>query len=273
MKTPGAHCRAAVRRIIAVGLALAMLANPAGARQSTGHDAPLVAAASDLQFALTDIAAAFQRDTGQRVRLAFGSSGNFARQIRQGAPFQLYLSADEDYVLSLARDGFTRGDGVLYAIGRVVLIVPDNSSLRPDGSLVSLAEALREGSIRRFAIANPTHAPYGKRAEEVLRRQGLWDAIEPRLVFAENVSQAAQFALSGSAAGGIVAYSLALAPKVKSRGRFELIPEEWHSPLRQSMALLTNAGPVAEEFFAYLQRAEARRVLESYGFALPSSLE
>lgn len=262
-----------LRIIVAAGFVLASLAQPAGAQQPVGNDEPIVAAASDLQFALKDIAAAFQRETGQRVRLSFGSSGNFARQIRQGAPFQLYLSADEDYVLSLARDGFTRGEGVLYGIGRVVLIVPDNSPLRADGSLESLAEALRDGSVQRFAIANPTHAPYGKRAEEVLRRKGVWDAIKPRLVFGENVSQAAQFALTGSTAGGIIAYSLALAPEVNSRGRFELIPEEWHSPLRQRMALLKNAGPVAEQFFAYLQRAEARRLFESYGFALPSSTE
>jgi molybdate transport system substrate-binding protein len=251
----------------------AVIALAADARQPATANSPVVAAASDLQFAIEEIAEAFSRETGHRVRLSFGSSGNFARQLRQGAPFELYLSADEDYVLDLARDGFTRDQGVLYAIGRIVLMTPHGSTLEPDGSLETLATALRQGRISRFAIANPEHAPYGKRAQEALQHKGLWEAVEPRLVLGENVSQAAQFAASGNAQGGIIAYSLALAPRVAALGNFELIPAGWHSPLRQRMVLLKDAGPVAESFYRYLQQPAARQILERYGFVLPGDPE
>lgn len=241
---------------------------------STHADAgkPIIAAASDLQFALEDIVERFARDTGHEVRLVFGSSGNFARQIRQGAPYALFLSADEDYALNLAREGFTRDQGALYGVGRIGMIVPHNSTLDADGSLETLADALARGEITRFSIANPNHAPYGKRAEEALRRKGLWESLQPHLVLGENVSQAAQFAASGNAQGGIIAYSLAIAPAVSARGRFELIPANWHSPLRQRMVLLQGAGPVAESFYRYMQQAPARQLLERYGFKLPGEV-
>jgi len=231
--------------------------------------APVVAAASDLQFALEEIAGAFEKETGQRVKLAFGSSGNFTRQIRQGAPFQLFLSADEQYVLDLAREGHAKDEGKLYAIGHIVIFVPHGSPLEPDGTLADLEAALRDGRLRKFAIANPEHAPYGKRAEEALRRRGLWEKIKDRLVLGENISQTAQFASSPSTQGGIIAYSLALSPKVSATGRFGLIPSDWHAPVRQRMALLRNAGPAAEAFYAFLQREPARAILARYGFEVP----
>jgi molybdate transport system substrate-binding protein len=233
------------------------------------EELPTIAGAADLQFALTDVAKAFEAETGLEVKLAFGSSGNFARQIRQGAPFEMYLSADENYVLELNKDGFTRDDGALYAVGRIVIIVPHGSPLESDGTLENLRAALKDGRVQKFAIANPEHAPYGRRAEEALRHAGLWEAIEDRLVLGENVSQAAQFATSGSTQGGIIAYSLALSPKVSALGRFELIPAEWHEPLRQRMVLLENAGATAERFFAFLQEPAARAIMRQYGFVLP----
>lgn len=234
-----------------------------------GTDEPVIAAASDLQFALGDIAAAFEETTGRSVKLAFGSSGSFARQIRQGAPFQMYLSADERYVRDLAQAGLTRGEGALYAVGRIAIIVPHGSPLKADGTLDDLAAALDDDRITRFAIANPEHAPYGQRAEQVLRHKGLWERIRPKLVFGENVSQAAQFATSANAQGGIVAYSIALAPRVSAMGEFALIPDDRHSPLRQRMVLLKTAGPVAERFYSYVQEPEARAVFRNYGFLLP----
>jgi molybdate transport system substrate-binding protein len=246
-------------------LLAALLAFAPAARANT----PVIAAASDLQFALADIAEAFQAETGQRVELAFGSSGNFARQIRQGAPYQMYLSADERFVLDLHSDGFTRDEGALYALGRIVIFTPHGSPLEADGNLDDLAAALVEGRVTRFAIANPEHAPYGMAAEQALRHRGLWDAITPTLVLGENVSQAAQFAATGNTQGGIIAYSLALSPRVAARGAFDLIPEAWHAPLRQRMALLDNAGPVAERFYGYLQAPPARDVLRRFGFELP----
>jgi molybdate transport system substrate-binding protein len=239
------------------------------AAPASADDSPVVAAAADLQFALTEVAEAFQAATGQEVKLAFGSSGNFARQIRQGGPFELYFSADERYVLDLARDGLVRDEGAIYAVGRIVLMVPHASPLRPDGTLDDLAAALDDGRLTRFAIANPEHAPYGRRAEEALRHRGLWDAIAPKLVFGENVSQAAQFALSGSTQGGIIAYSLALAPEVSAQGSFELIPADWHQPLRQRMALLRGSGLVAAQFYDFAQSPAARTIFRRFGVVLP----
>jgi molybdate transport system substrate-binding protein len=233
------------------------------------QEAPVVAAAADLQFALTDVAQAFKAETGREVRLTFGSSGNFYRQIRQGAPFQMFLSADEHFVLDLAAEGLTSDEGTIYAVGRIVLVAPHDSPLKPDSDLADLKAGLADGRIRKFAIANPEHAPYGRRAEEALRHAGLWDSIREKLVLGENVSQAAQFAMSGSAQGGIVAYSLALAPSMAKLGTFALIPENWHRPLRQRMVLLANAGETARDFYAYMQSPDARAIMRRYGFVLP----
>ena len=245
------------------------LAAAGGFVAPAGADIPTVAAASDLKFALEDIAARFAEGGGKPVRLTFGSSGNFARQIRQGAPFEMFLSADEAFVASLARDGFTKDAGDLYAVGRIVFFVPTGSVLEPDAALASLKTALSGGRVRRFAIANPEHAPYGRAAREALEAAGLWTAIQKQLVLGENVSQAAQFATTGGADGGIFAYSLALAPAVWQLGRFALIPESMHRPLRQRMVLLKTAGPAAEAFYGFVRGPEARRIFDRYGFALP----
>lgn len=230
---------------------------------------PLVAAASDLQQALREVAQAFQAKTGRRVELVFGSSGNMAAQIRQGAPFQMFLAADEKYVADLATAGLTRDEGVLYAEGRLALFVPHHSTLVADETLDGLRTALQQGSIGRFAIANPSHAPYGRAAREALQQAQLWDPLAKHLIVGENVSQAAQFAASPNASGGIIAYALALTPAMQKAGRFALIRQDWHAPLRQRMVLTKKAGPVATEFYQFMQGESARAILQRNGFALP----
>jgi molybdate transport system substrate-binding protein len=232
-------------------------------------DTPVVAGASDLKFALEEIAADFTRKSGRPIRLVFGSSGNFYRQIGQNAPFQMFLSADEDFVFKLADAGKTLDRGTLYAIGRIALMVPHTSPLKADGELKDLAAALKEGRLKKFAIANPEHAPYGKRAEEALKHAGLWQDIQGKLVLGENISQAAQFATSGSAQGGIVAYSLAKAPALARLGHFALIPDSWHEPLRQRMVLLKGADETTRAFYHYMQQPAARAVMKKFGFMLP----
>lgn len=254
------------RRLVLTFAAMGAVALP---RLAAAEDVPVIAAASDLQFALTEIAAMFTAETGQDVSLSFGSTGNFARQIREGASYQVFLAADESFVRDLARDGFTDGEGALYGLGRIAIIVPNGSTLTADGSLEALRTALTLGRVTHFAIANPDHAPYGKRAEEALRHAGLWDRLQPYLVLGENVSQAAQFALSGNAEGGIIAWSLALAPEVAAGGTAALIPADWHQPLLQRMVLLRAAGPVAQSFYAYMSTPAARAIMERYGFSLP----
>jgi molybdate transport system substrate-binding protein len=231
---------------------------------------PTLAAASDLKFAMEEVAVRFERETGHRLRLVFGSSGNFYSQILQGAPFHLFMSADEDFVFRLADAGRTVDRGRLYAIGRIGIMVPMGSRLRADGSLQDLADALVDGRLRKFAIANPDHAPYGMRAREALQHRRLWEAIRPKLVYGENVSQAAQFATSGSTDGGIIAYSLALAPAVARLGEFALIPEDWHQPLAQRMVLLRNPPPAAQAFYDYLATPAAQGIMVRHGFAMPN---
>jgi molybdate transport system substrate-binding protein len=256
------------RRLLLAGAAFALGATvaPALAQASVAT----VAAASDLKFALEEVAARFERDSGHRLRLVFGSSGNFHAQILQGAPFHLFLSADEDFVFKLADAGRTADRGRLYAHGRIGILVPKGSQLKADGTLKDLATALKDGRLRRFAIANPDHAPYGMRAREALQHAGLWDAIRSKLVFGENVSQTAQFATSGAAQGGIVALSLALAPQVAALGDFALIPETWHRPLAQRMVVLEGAPPAARAFYDHLGTPAAQEIMTRHGFAMPA---
>lgn len=252
-------------RAAALAFAASIAAHPARAA-----DVPNIAVASNLQFALPEIAAAFKRESGSDVRLAFGSSGNFRRQIAEGAPFELFLSADAEFVEALARERRTLDDGVVYAIGRLALFIPAGTPIEPDAELRDVARALKDGRLRKFAIANPALAPYGNAARQVLKRAGLWEAIEPRLVLGENISQTAQFAASGAAQGGIVAYSLVRSPTMADRGRFVVLASSAHDPLVQKMVLLPRAGATARDFYAFLQGPVARAIFERYGFEAPS---
>ncbi|MDP2751590.1 MAG: molybdate ABC transporter substrate-binding protein [Rhodocyclaceae bacterium] len=245
---------------------------------SRAADIPAIAAAADLQFALTEITEKFKQETGQAMKLTFGSSGNFTQQIEHGAPFQLFLSADEAYIFRLADRGMTVDQGELYAIGRLVLFAPHGSSLKVDEQLRDLKTALTEGQggqggrVTRFAIANPDHAPYGRAARAVLQQAGVWDAIRSKLVLGENATQAMQFAAMGSSQGGIVPLSLSKAPQIAKLGQFVLLPAQAHEtePLRQRMVLLKNAGVTARNFYHYLRQPTARNILDRYGFTRPS---
>ena len=193
--------------------------------------APLVAAASDLRFALESIAQRFTGESGARVELVFGSSGTLTRQITDGAPFELFLSADEAFVRALAGAGLTRDGGALYAVGRIVIFAPHGSPLKvDDGPRRPAAACWPVGGVTRFAIANPEHAPYGRAAEAALRAAGLWESLTPSLVLGENIAQAAQFATTGNAVGGVLAYSLVLAPPLNEQGTYALIPDRRSSP-------------------------------------------
>lgn len=253
------------RSLLACALSAGLLA---GARAA---DEPgRVAAASDLQFALPEVAEAFHQGTPHRVQLSFGSSGNFARQILQGAPLDLFLSADEAFVWRLADAGLTRNRGALYALGRIALIVPTASALRLDERLDGVRSTAT--GVSRFAIANPEHAPYGRAAREALQQLGLWEALRDRLVLGENISQSTQYVASGSAQAGITALSLARAGAVAARTRHLLLPDTLHQPLRQAMVLMKNARPAADAFHHFLSTAPARRLLERHGFALPAGV-
>jgi len=239
-----------------------------GAFPARAAEVPVIAAAANLSFALPEIAHAFERASGRRVKLSFGSSGNLARQIVQGGPYELFLSADEKWVRFVVGKGRAADQGRVYAIGRLALFAPIGSTVQVDPELAGLAAAERTGRLKRVAIANPELAPYGAAAREVLTRKGLWEALQGRLVIGESVSQAAQFALSGAAQAAFVPYSIVRAPPFQGKGRAALIPASLHSPLRQRMVLLNDAGATARAFYEFMQGTVAREILERYGFAV-----
>ena len=243
---------------------VALISGPA----ALADDRPVVAAAASLQFALTEAADVFTAETGRKVRLSFSSSGSLFRQIQQGAPYEVFLSADEAFVLDLAAKGLTaNGEGDIYATGRLAILVPEGGSVEADGSLAGLAAAIEDGRLKRFAIANPELAPYGHAAEEALRHAGLWEKVRGFLVTGENISQAAQFVSSGNAQAGLVSLSLARAPGLTETTQYALVPEEWHKPLRQRMTLVGQPGETARVFYAFLLDRTARDIFERYGYA------
>jgi molybdate transport system substrate-binding protein len=231
--------------------------------------APVVAAAGDLNPAATEIAQQFAKDSGHRVEVVYASSGTLTRQIRDGAPFEVFLSADHALVEQLADLGLTRDRGRLYAIGRLAFFAPPGSPFDPRDGFAGLARLLDERRMTRFAMANPDHAPYGAAARAALQKHGLWDRIRPHLVLGEHLPQAAQFATTGNAVGGLLAHSQMHAPHLKDRGRWAPVPVTDHPELRQGMVLLKRAGPVAERFYQYMQEPAALAILTRYGFTLP----
>lgn len=233
-------------------------------------DIPVIASASNFKFALDEIASQFTRDTGLKVRISYGSSGNFVAQIKNGAPFEVFLSADERYVEQLVKQGVIDNKGKRYAVGRLALVAAKGSQLKLDPELKGVKALLAQDEIKRFAIANPDHAPYGERAQELLTALGLWSELKSKLIKGENVAQAAQFALSRSTQGGIIALSLAKAPQFQKRGSYIPLDNKLHQPLYQRMALLPKAGDTAKRFYQYIQSDAARSVIQSYGFGLPA---
>ncbi len=232
-------------------------------------DSPVIAAASSLNPALNEIRRSFEVETGHSLRLSYGSSGNIARQIIRGAPFELFLSADERYVQTLVERAFTTDDGDLYAVGGLVLFVPQGAPIRADKRLQNLERALTDGTLRRLAIANPEHAPYGRAARQLLQTRGLWDRLGGKLVMGENIAQAAQFAVTGSVDAAILSQSMVLSPALAHRGRFAVVPQAWHDPVRHRMVLLKGAGQTAVAFYSFLRGPVAREILQRYGFSTP----
>ena len=246
-------------------LALLLVSPAAGGAQAPTR----VAAAANVSVALQEIAARFAREGGARVDLIFGASGTLTRQIQDGAPFDLFLSADEDLPRRLHAGGLTRDGGVIYAVGRLALFAPAGSPLEVDPRLDGLRRLVTGNRVTRFAIANPDVAPYGRAAEEVLRMHGLWNAMRSRLVLGDSVAQAAQFAMGGNAVGGLIPYSLVLRPDVARRGTFVLVSEGDHRPLHQRMVLLKGASSAAVRFYDYLQTDTARAIFRRHGYGAP----
>lgn len=225
-----------------------------------------IAAAADLKYAMDEIVAGFRKgQPTHEIDVVYGSSGKFHTQIRQGAPYDLFFSADINFPRELARQGLAAGEVRPYAVGRIVLW-----SAGMDATKMTLA-SLVDPKITRIAIANPKHAPYGKRAEEALRASGVWEKLQPKLVFGENIAQTAQYVQSGNAQIGILALSLVINPELSKQGGYYLIPEKLHTPLEQGY-VITKPGAdkqLARQFADFMGSKQARGIMTKYGFVLP----
>ena len=229
-----------------------------------------IAAASDLNFAFKELVGAYEKQTGEQVKLSLGSSGNFYSQIQHGAPFDLYFSADIAYPKKLEEAGLTvPGTLYQYAVGRIVVWAPSQSPL---GVETQGIQVLLDASIRKIAIANPKHAPYGRAAVAALEHFKLHDRVKDRLVLGENISQTAQFVQSRAADVGIIALSLALAPAMRASGKYWEIPTDAHPPLEQGAVVLKNSRnrEGANAFLDFLRSNTGQAIMKRYGFVLPS---
>jgi len=213
-----------------------------------------IAAAADLQFAMHDIVGQFQKQTGKDVRVIYGSSGNFFQQIPNGAPFDVFFSANLDYPKKLEAAGLTEpGSFYQYARGKIVLWVPNDSKINVNSGLPVLLEA----GVRKIAIANPQHAPYGQAAIAAMQKAGVYDKVKDKFVLGENISQTASFVMSGAADVGIVALSLALSPNMKGKGDFAVIPQDLYPPIEQACVILSSSKnkETAKQFLSFIKTA------------------
>jgi molybdate transport system substrate-binding protein len=226
-----------------------------------------VAAAADLQAVLPALAERFDSQSGATIRLTFGSSGNFFSQIQNGAPFDLFLSADVEYPRQLVAAGAALPDSLYeYGSGRLVLWARQDAGIDVRRGFHLLSDA----RVRRIAIANPEHAPYGRAAVAALRHENVYASAQSKLVLGENISQAAQFVQSGNADVGILALSVALAPALKSSGVYFEIPADWHPPIRQAAVIVraSQHQKAARDFLAFLKQPASLQLLADFGFAV-----
>lgn len=249
-------------------LSCALLAAASGARGQTR--ALTIAAASDLQTVLPHIVSGFERATGTKAAVTFGSSGSFFAQIQNGAPYDLYFSADIDYPRRLGASGHADPATLYeYASGRIVLWTRNDSGIDITPGL----RVVRDARVRRIAIANPAVAPYGRAAVAALQSGKLYDEAQPKLVHGDNIAQAAQLAASGNATVAILAHSLAAGPALAANGRFVEIPASAHPPLAQGAIVIgaSRNRAAAERFLAYVKSAEAQAILRKFGFMTPAT--
>lgn len=241
-----------------------------GSACSSGGGTVRVAAAADLQFALQSVIEDFHRNyPAIKIEPVYGSSGDFYSQLANGAPFDVFLSADMSYPRKLVQSRIADVNSlVIYSVGHIVLWTPKNSPLDVEKTQTG---TLTLDSVHKIAIANPEHAPYGRAAEQYLRSQGIYEKVQPKLVLGESIAQTLQFVESGSADVGIVALSEAMSPPIRDKGRYYVIPEDTYQAIEQGAIVLTHAKnqQAAHQFVSYLLTPGARRALGQFGFSMP----
>jgi molybdate transport system substrate-binding protein len=247
---------------------VALMATSSAVQAQNSPAGPLkVAAAANLKFVLADIETQYRQQTGQAVQFNFGASVQLARQIQQGLPVQLFISADEEQVAWLQQNALTQDGGQRYAIGLLALISLQTHPLAKSGSPEAALRAL--ASADKLALANPQLAPYGLAAQQVLQKNGLWAGLQKQVVLGENIGQATQYVLTGAAPLGFTAFALTLGPETAGQFKVWPVPPDWHAPLNQRMVLLKGASPQAQAFRDYLLSPQARALFLKHGYALP----
>jgi molybdate transport system substrate-binding protein len=256
--------RLSVRRFLLSLFALAVVSTALACKPRSGTKTQItVAAASDLTPAFEELGRAFEQTHAVKVVFSFGSSGVLAKQIENGAPMDLFASANSGFVDDLDSKGLiVPGTKAIYARGRITLWIPKDSPLK-----LEKIQDLTQPEVKRIAIANPEHAPYGTAAREALQKAGIWDAVQPRITYGENIRQTLQYAQTGNVDVAIVALSLSLT----SDGRWILIPEELHKPLDQSLGVIkgTKHEQAAKDFATFINSPPGRIIMFKYGFILP----
>ena len=223
-----------------------------------------LAAAANLRYVLTELTDAFEQQTEHQIQVSYAASGTLTTQIEHGAPFDMLLSANPDYVQRLINHGYGN-EGVEIAGAQMVLFAGSHSSITLDEQLSGLKKALIDGTLNKVAIANPKHAPYGQAAKQMLEQAELWQAIQAHLLIAENSSQVVQFSLSTSVDIGFVPYSYIIQPQLIDKGRFIKLK----ASLPQHALVINNNNPTVGEFMVFLQSAQAKKMFERYGFLVP----
>jgi molybdate transport system substrate-binding protein len=245
---------------------------PAGAPAATqAAGTPTIAAAASLRYALDEIAKRYEKETGKSVKITYGATGNLVHQIEAGAPFQALFAADDESVKKLAKAGKTEGEPIIFARGELSVAAPKGSPVAIDADLKGLKEALAAGKVKHVAIANPETAPYGRAAQESLKKAGLWEQVQPLLVIGENIGQAATFVSTGAAEVGFIAKSLAISKEIAPKIDSAVVPGALHEPIDHGMAVIKDASPEAKAFAEFVRGPQGRAVLDESGFSVPTS--
>lgn len=226
-----------------------------------------VAVAANMKDAFAEIEAAFQASSKSEMRVVYGSSGNFTTQIMNGAPFNLFISADEKFPLELYKKGKTVDSGKVYAIGKIVMIAKNSSGIDLGKDKTQFARAIAKAN--KLAIAKPELAPYGKAAIEFMKAEGLWEVAKDKLVYGDNIGAATMFVATGAADVGFTALSLAQSPEVAKQTHYVVINDSLYEPIMQRMVLIKGAPQQAIDLYQFMQTAKAKEILLKYGYGIP----
>jgi molybdate transport system substrate-binding protein len=226
-----------------------------------------IAVAANMKDAFSEIATAFRSTGKPDMRVVYGSSGNFAAQILNGAPFNLFIAADEQFPLELFKSGKTVDDGSVYAIGKLVIVTKTSSGIHLLDSRVDIAKAITKAN--KIAIAKPELAPYGRAAVQYLRAEGLWDLAKDKLVYADNIGAATTYVASGAADIGFTAFSLAKSPELLKQTNYLVVDTKKYDPIKQRMVLIKGAPQEAVDLFRFMQDPQAKAILQRYGYITP----